>query len=130
MTSQGLTSQQAESLFAQFGPNELRQLPRKPAWLKFVEQFKDFVVLLLLAAVVVSAALGEALDAIVILAIVILNAIFGFLQENKAENSLEALKKMVAPQARVVRDGQVMLRSRARACLRTRRRAKLRTWAP
>ncbi|MFA6035406.1 MAG: cation-translocating P-type ATPase [Candidatus Micrarchaeia archaeon] len=102
----GLTTAEASELLAKYGPNALRQLPRKPAWQKFIEQFKDFVVLLLLGAVVVSAFLGETLDAVVIFSIVVLNSIFGFMQESKAENSLEALKKMVAPQARVIRDNQ------------------------
>ena len=104
---QGLTSVQVAELQAKFGPNALRELPKEPIWKKFLDQFKSFLIILLLIAVIISAALGEMLDAGVILAIVILNAILGFLQESKAENSLEALKKMVAPQARVMRNGQV-----------------------
>jgi len=105
----GLTTSEASGLLAKYGQNALRELPRKPSWQKFADQFKDFVILLLLGAVVVSAFLGETLDAVVIFAIVILNAIFGFMQESKAEKSLEALKRMVAPQARVVRDNQPSL---------------------
>src|SRR3989344_6021784 len=92
---QGLTSVQVAELQAKFGPNALRELPKEPIWKKFLDQFKSFLIILLLIAVIISAALGEMLDAGVILAIVILNAILGFLQESKAENSLEALKKMV-----------------------------------
>jgi len=108
MTHQGLTTAQANELYAKHGPNALRELPKPPAWQKFIGHFKDVVILLLLAAVVISAALGEFVDAIAIAVIVLFNGVFGYLQENKAEASLEALKKMISPHARVVRNGKVV----------------------
>ncbi|RLG19907.1 ATPase [Candidatus Micrarchaeota archaeon] len=107
MEQKGLTTEQASKRFEKYGPNKLRELPKPPAWQKFLEQFKDVMILLLLVAIVFSAFLGELLDAAAIAFIVLFNAVFGYLQERKAEQSLEALKKMVSPQATVIRDGEV-----------------------
>jgi Ca2+-transporting ATPase len=101
----GLTPEEAAERLAQYGPNELREAPRPSFWKLVLEQFRSFVVLILLAASLVSALLGEWVDAGVIMAIVLLNAIVGVIQESKAEEALAALKKMAAPNATVLRSG-------------------------
>jgi P-type Ca2+ transporter type 2C len=104
----GLTAEEAAERLCQFGPNELQERPR-PGFLQLLlGQFNDFLVLILIASAVISLFLGEYLDAGVILAIVVLNAILGVIQESKAEESLAALRKMAAPEARVLRDGHVL----------------------
>ncbi len=101
----GLTHAQAQERFSEHGPNELVERPR-PGFLRLLlEQFKSFLVILLIVAALVSIALGEVVDATAILAIVVLNAVLGVIQKSKAEQALAALKKMAAPTAQVVRDG-------------------------
>jgi len=102
----GLTEQEARQRLAVYGPNELPAASRTPLWRLFLDQFKDFVVLLLIAASVVSALLGDTIEAIAIMAIVVLNGIIGLVQERKADQALEALKKMAAPDAFALRDGK------------------------
>jgi Ca2+-transporting ATPase len=101
----GLTERQAEERLAEYGFNELDEQERPSAFLVFLEQFKDFMVVVLLAATLISGLLGEYIDAITILLIVLINGILGFFQERKAEKSLEALKELSAPQMTVLRDG-------------------------
>lgn len=103
----GLTSAEAANRLAQYGYNELQEKARDPLWKKFLNQFKDFLVLILLVASVISLAVGEVADSLVIIAIVLLNAALGVFQEAKAEKALEALKKMSAPASKVIRDGEV-----------------------
>ncbi len=103
-TPQGLTNQTAAARLAENGANELEEKKKKPAWLLFVHQFKDFMILVLVAAAVVSGFAGDITDTIIILIIVLLNAIVGFVQEYRAEKAMEALKKMAATQASVMRD--------------------------
>uniref|UniRef100_UPI00388CF587 cation-translocating P-type ATPase n=1 Tax=Carnobacterium jeotgali TaxID=545534 RepID=UPI00388CF587 len=107
-TQQGLTSSEAEKRIAEFGPNELNQGKSKSIMVKFLEQFKDFMILVLLAAALISAIFGDVTDAIIILVVVVLNAILGVYQEAKAEEAIDALKKMSSPEARVKRDGDVV----------------------
>lgn len=107
-TQQGLTSSEAEKRIAEFGPNELNQGKSKSIVVKFLEQFKDFMILVLLAAALISAIFGDVTDAIIILVVVVLNAILGVYQEAKAEEAIDALKKMSSPEARVKRDGNVV----------------------
>ncbi len=102
----GLSEQEARRRLEIHGPNELPAASRTPLWRLFIDQFKDFVVLLLIVASLVSALLGDTLEAVAIMAIVILNAIIGLVQERKADQALEALKKMAAPDAFVLRDGK------------------------
>jgi Ca2+-transporting ATPase len=102
----GLTAAQAAERLLQYGPNSLQEKKRQSWFEKLFIQLKDVMVLILIAASIVSASLGEWIDALVILAIVIVNAILGLVQEGKAERAIEALQKMTAPQARVIRDGQ------------------------
>ncbi len=104
---QGLTDDQASERLGEFGPNRLEEVGRISPWRQFAEQFTDFIVLVLIGAAVVSGLLQEWLDAGAILAIVLLNAILGFVQQYRAERALEALKKLAAPLARVIRKGEV-----------------------
>jgi Ca2+-transporting ATPase len=100
----GLTVSEAARRLTEVGGNCLRAKTKRAPWQLFGAQFLDFMVLVLLGAAAVSSFLGERADALTIVAIVILNAIMGFVQEYRAEQSLAALKELTAPQARVVRD--------------------------
>lgn len=107
----GLSSQEAASRLEKYGANTLQEGKKKSLLEKYVDQFKDFMILVLLVAAVVSmfAHQGEPdpTDAIIILAVVLLNAVLGVFQESKAEEAIEALKKMASPVASVLRDGHV-----------------------
>ena len=107
----GLSSQEAASRLEKYGANTLQEGKKKSLLEKFVDQFKDFMILVLLVAAVVSmfAHSGDPdpTDAIIILAVVLLNAVLGVFQESKAEEAIEALKKMASPVASVLRDGHV-----------------------
>jgi Ca2+-transporting ATPase len=102
----GLTSSEAARRLAEHGPNELQETKPTSPLAIFLGQFKSLIVWILVIAAVVAGALGEMVDALAIIAIVILNSILGFYQEFKAEKSIAALRKMTAPQARVRRDGR------------------------
>jgi len=102
----GLTQQEAEFRLNKYGPNELKVKKQTPLWLSFLQEFTDLMVLILIAAAIIAAVAGETNDAIVILVIVFINAIIGFVQKFKAEKAIEALKKLVAPIAKVIRDGK------------------------
>ena len=102
----GLNTAEADRRRGEFGPNQLVEAPR-PGFLKLLwEQFNNFIVMLLIVAAIVSAVLGEWVDASAIMAIVVLNAILGIIQEQRAEAALAALKKLAAPEAHVLRDGK------------------------
>ncbi|MFZ9540614.1 MAG: cation-translocating P-type ATPase [Ilumatobacteraceae bacterium] len=104
----GLSSDEVRRRLAEHGPNALDAEARIPAWKKFVLQFKDFLILILLGAAAVSFAVsGELKTPLVVLVVVFANATIGFIQENRAEASLDALKRMLSPSTRVRRDGQV-----------------------
>lgn len=103
----GLSSAEAAHRLISSGPNELKEGKRISPWQIFVGQFKSLIVWILILAGIVSGVLGETVDAIAILAIVVLNAVIGFYQEHSAEKSIAALKKMAAPQAKVWRDGAI-----------------------
>ncbi|MBQ9150885.1 MAG: calcium-translocating P-type ATPase, PMCA-type [Clostridia bacterium] len=109
----GLTSSQVAELQTQYGENRLREKKKKTAFQRFIDQFKDVMILILIAAAIVSFVVvvmeknwGELFEPALILVIVILNAIMGVYQEGKAEKALDALKNMSAPHARVIRDGK------------------------
>lgn len=102
----GLRTSEAQRRLAQEGENRLQTKDRLSPWQLFFTEFADFMVLVLLGAVVISVALGEWHDALTILAIVFLNSILGFIQEYRAERSLEALRELSAPQAHVIRQGK------------------------
>ncbi len=101
----GLTAAGAEARLAQHGPNELAERPRPGFWQLLLGQLQNFLVIILIVSAVVSLLLGEMIEASAIMAIVVLNAVLGVVQEGKAEEALAALKKMAAPDARVLRDG-------------------------
>jgi Ca2+-transporting ATPase len=101
----GLSSVDSQLRLAEKGPNELQQKKPVPAWVFFIRQFKDFMIVVLLAAAVISGFAGDLADTLIILLIVFLNAIIGFVQEYKAERAMEALKQMAALSCTVIRDG-------------------------
>jgi Ca2+-transporting ATPase len=103
----GLRSEEAGKRLAKFGRNEIEEKGRRSAVSMFLDQFRDFMILVLIAAAAVSGFVGEAADTVAILVIVLLNAAIGFVQEYRAERAMEALKRMAAPAARVLRDGKV-----------------------
>jgi Ca2+-transporting ATPase len=106
-TSQaGLSSQEAQARLLKYGPNELKEEKKISRLEIFLNQFKSILVIILIGATIFSAAIGEVLDAAAIIAIVILNAIFGYIQEYKAEKAIEALKKLSSPESVVLRDGR------------------------
>ncbi len=109
-TSQsGLSLEEVEARRREFGPNQLAEGVKVSLLTVFLNQFRDFMIIVLLAATLISGLLGEYTDAITIIAIVFLNGILGFVQEVKAERSLAALKELTAPTARVRRNGKVEL---------------------
>ena len=103
----GLSPAEVTARREQFGPNQLAEAPRRPAWKRFVDQFKDLMVYILLGAAAVSLAVGDIKDPIVIGIVLLINAIMGFVQENKADNALAALKGMLETIVRVRRGGEV-----------------------
>jgi len=102
----GLTHEEAKKRLEQFGLNELKTIGVMPWYKIFLRQFVNIMVIILIFAMGISFLVGEYIDAIAILAIIILNAIIGFVQEYKAEKAIEALKKMSSPHALVIRDKQ------------------------
>lgn len=103
----GLDDSQVKAKREKFGSNELEEEAGKPLWAMFLDQFKEFLVILLFIAAIVSGFLGEWFDSGVIMAIVVLNAVIGVFQEYKAEQSLAALKRLSAPLAKTLRNGHV-----------------------
>jgi len=108
-TEAGLSTEEAERRLQEFGPNELMERKGITSLQIFLGQFKDVFVIMLLIAIGISVAINEIVDAATIGAIVVLNAIVGFIQEYRSEKAMEAMKKMTAPKARVLRDGTEML---------------------
>jgi Ca2+-transporting ATPase len=102
----GLTTEEAAARLEQYGPNELVEKGAKSPWLILLDQFKDAMVIILFIAALVSLALGEEADVIIIMAIVVLNAVIGFTQEYRAEQAVAALKKLSVPHVKVRRDGR------------------------
>ncbi len=102
----GLSEGEAEKRLERHGYNEIEQKDRKSILQMYADQFKDFMIIILIVAAIISGLLGEMTDAVVILLIVVLNAVMGVVQESKAEESLAALKKMAAPNAKILRDGR------------------------
>ena len=101
----GLTGEEAARRLAQVGRNELQERPRPSFWQLVLAQLNNFVIILLIVAAVISALLGDWVEAGAILLIVVLNAVLGVVQESRAEQALAALKKMASPEAHVLRDG-------------------------
>jgi len=105
----GLSEQEAKRRLQEYGPNELVERKRITPLQIFLGQFRDIFVIMLLIAIGISVAIGEIIDASTIGAIVILNAIVGFVQEYRSEKAMEAMKKLTAPKARVLREGKEIL---------------------
>ena len=102
----GLSSDEVSLRRARHGPNSIREAKPKSPWRIFAAQFADFMIVVLLAAAVIAGFLGEPADTVAIVAIVVLNAVIGFVQEYRAENAMAALRKMAAHQARALRNGE------------------------
>ena len=105
----GLTAAEVQARRTKYGHNELQEKKKIPAWLLFLHQFKDFMIVILAAAAVLSGIMGDATDTIIILVIILLNAVVGFIQEYRAEKAMDALKKMTITMAQVLRDGQTQV---------------------
>ncbi|MEW6213612.1 MAG: cation-translocating P-type ATPase [Nitrospirota bacterium] len=101
---QGLSADEAKKRFEKYGPNVLKEKKKKTLFIMFLDQFKDFMILVLIAAAIISGIIGELSDTIAIVVIVVLNAIIGFVQEYRAEKAMAALKKMAAPAATIIRE--------------------------
>lgn len=103
----GLTNQEVNERIKKYGYNELKEKAKETLLQKIMDQLKDFLVIILIVASVISAFVGEVADSMVIIAIVVVNAVLGVVQEGKAEKALDALKKMAAPNAKVIRNGKI-----------------------
>jgi len=102
---EGLSSKAAEKRLEKYGPNQLVEGKKTTFWEMVYDQLNNFVIIMLIVAALISAFLGEVVDAGAIIAIVILNTVMGVIQDNRAQQELEALKKMASPEAQVLRDG-------------------------
>jgi Ca2+-transporting ATPase len=107
-SARGLSSGEALRRLSEVGLNELKEQKKKKPFMMFLDQFRDFMIIVLIAAAVVSGVIGELSDTIAIVVIVVLNAVIGFVQEYRAEKAMTALKKLAAPTAMVMRDGMPM----------------------
>jgi Ca2+-transporting ATPase len=103
----GLSSQEAAARLASHGPNALPEPEPTPGWKRFVDQFRNLLILILVGAAVLAGLVGDWKDTIVIAVVLLINATLGYIQESRAESSLAALKKMLVAQAKVRRDGEV-----------------------
>ncbi len=101
----GLSQGDVQKRLLEYGPNELKEKKKKTVFVMFLDQFKDFMILVLIAAAIISGLIGDPSDTIAIIVIIALNAVIGFVQEYRAEKAMAALKKMAAPTALVLRDG-------------------------
>lgn len=110
--STGLSNEEAKERLKKYGKNKLEDKKKESILVKFIKQFNDFMIIILIVASIISAVMAkfdgtdDYMESIIIIAIVVLNAIMGLVQENKAEKSLEALQKMSAPTCKVIRDGK------------------------
>ena len=110
----GITEEEAKKRLEEYGENKLADKKKESLWIRFLKQFNDFMIIILIIASIISAIVakiegsGDYIDSIIIIVIVVFNAIMGLVQEAKAEKSLEALKNMTAPTAKVKRDGKII----------------------
>ncbi len=104
---EGLSNIKAEERYLEHGPNEIVREKKDPLWLKFIKQFRDFMIIVLLAAALISGIMGDVKDTIIILLIVFINAVIGFIQEYRADKAVEALRSMAAQNASVLREGKI-----------------------
>lgn len=103
----GISDKEAKIRLEKYGRNELKEKKKASIWVRFLNQFKSPLILILLLAIAVSAILGELIDALVISAIVLMNAILGLIQEERAEKALQALKKLAVPKTQVIREDKI-----------------------
>ena len=103
----GLSSAEARQRLTRYGPNRLHEIPRRSPWRRLLAQFDNLLIYVLLAAAAVTAALGDWVDTVAILGVVLINAVVGFVQEGKAEDALAAIGRMLTPKAVVRRDGHL-----------------------
>src|SRR5690606_23254604 len=101
----GLSDTEAKARLTEYGPNELEERAKKPAWKMLLGQFMETMVVILIIAAIISGFLGKEIETIAIAAIVVLFAILGFVQEYRAEKAMAALKQLAVPFVRVIRDG-------------------------
>ncbi|MEK7485474.1 MAG: HAD-IC family P-type ATPase, partial [Planctomycetota bacterium] len=104
-SNSGLSSDEVAKRINEYGPNELKETKKKNAFQMFLDQFKDFMILILILSAIISGILGDLADTISIIVILVLNAVIGFVQEYRAEKAMEALKRMASPTATVLRGG-------------------------
>ena len=104
----GLSDSKVASLLEKYGKNVLKEKKKKSMAAKLKDQFLDPMIIILLLASILSMAIGEVTDSIIIIAIVIVNAVLSIYQEGKAEQAIEALQKMASPKAKVIRNGKIM----------------------
>ena len=111
----GLSEEEAKERLKQNGKNKLENKKKENIIIKFIKQFNDFMIIILIIASIISGVMakidgtGDYIESIIIIAIVVFNAVMGLIQENKAEKSLEALQKMSAPVCKVIRSGKQMI---------------------
>lgn len=106
--ARGLSVEEARARLLRVGENRLAEAARRAPWQAFLDQFKSLLILVLIGAAILAGAIGDLVDAAVILVVVLFNAVLGFWQEHRAEQTLAALKKMLSPSARVRRSGQIL----------------------
>lgn len=104
----GLTSEEVGRRLAKYGPNKLKGKPKKSLLALFLAQMKDMLIYVLLAAALITLIIGEYMDAVIIISVVLINAVIGIVQESKAEKAIEALQQMTTPKSLVRRDGEVI----------------------
>lgn len=105
--ARGLNSEEVGQRLEEFGPNEIKQTKKRTPLEMFIDQFKDFMILILIGAAIISGIVGEPIDTIAIVVIVVVNGIIGFIQEYRAEKAIEALKKMAQANVNVKRNGEI-----------------------
>ncbi len=102
---EGISGTEAATRLQQYGENALPQKPGKPAWLRFIAHFNDVLIYVLLAAALLKAVMGHWIDMAVILAVAVVNALIGFIQESNAEKSLQSIRNMLSSEAVAIRQG-------------------------
>ena len=105
----GLSSDEAAKRYITYGPNAIKEKKGNPARKIFLSQFKSALVIILIIATIVSALIGEIVDASIISVVIILNAVFGFIQEYKADKAIQSLKKLAGLKSKVIRGGKEQL---------------------
>lgn len=103
----GLTYDEATKRLERYGPNKLQEQHKKPLWLKYLYQYKDLMILLLVASVIISLILHDVQTAVALIALILFNTVIGFTQEFKAEQLMESLERLVVTEAKVIRDGNL-----------------------